>query len=44
MTTGSGRSNAGGTSVTGPSNTNDAAIDAENNAVDRKVKSICRGC
>jgi hypothetical protein len=33
-TTGSARSNT----------SNDAAIDAENKEVDRKLKSICRGC
>jgi hypothetical protein len=30
--------------VTGPSTSGDAAIDAEDKAVDRKLKSICRGC
>jgi hypothetical protein len=30
--------------VTGPNAKEDAAIDAENKEVDRKVKSICRGC
>jgi hypothetical protein len=43
-TTGSARSNTGGVSVTGPSTSGDAAIDAEDKAVDRKLKSICRGC
>ena len=33
-----------GVAVTDPSRTNDAAIDAENKALDRKLKSICRGC
>jgi hypothetical protein len=32
MTTGSARTNS------------DAAIDAEDKAIDRKLKSICRGC
>jgi hypothetical protein len=36
-TTGSARSNDRSTS-------NDAAINAENRAVDRELKSICRGC
>jgi hypothetical protein len=43
-TTGSARSNTGEVSVTGPSNSTDAAIDAKNKALDRKLKSICRGC
>lgn len=33
-----------GISATGPQTRGDAAIDAENKEVDRKVKSICRGC
>jgi hypothetical protein len=37
MTTGSARPAAGDTS-------GDAAVDAENKAIDRKLKSICRGC
>jgi len=43
-TTGSARSNTGEVSVTGPSTSGDAAVDAEDKAVDRKLKSICRGC
>jgi hypothetical protein len=44
VTTGSARPNAGGVAVTGPSSSNDAAIDAEDKALDHKLKSICRGC
>jgi hypothetical protein len=35
---------AGGTSVTGPSGTGDAAVDAQDRTVHRKIKSICKGC
>jgi hypothetical protein len=44
MTTGSARSNAGGGSTSGRSTADDATIDAENKLLDRKLKSICRGC
>jgi hypothetical protein len=44
MTTGSARPAAGGTSATDPSVNSDVAIDAEGKAIDRKLKSICRGC
>jgi len=44
MTTGSARPAAGGTSATDPSVNPDVAIDAEGKAIDRKLKSICRGC
>jgi hypothetical protein len=30
--------------VTGPQRNGDAAIGEENKEVDRKIKSICRGC
>jgi hypothetical protein len=44
MTTGSARAAPGGTAATGPSQSGDVAVDAENKAIDRKLKSICRGC
>jgi hypothetical protein len=46
MTTGSARSSGGGTDATGPgpSTSGDAALDAEDNAIDRKLKGICKGC
>ena len=46
VTTGSAGSRAGvgGTTATGPQTSGDAAIDAEDKAIDRKLKSICRGC
>jgi hypothetical protein len=46
MTTGSAgnRAGVGGTAATGPQTGGDAAIDAENKAIDRRLKSICRGC
>jgi hypothetical protein len=44
MTTGAGRGASGGVDVTGPNRAGDAAVDEENKLVDRKVKSICRGC
>ena len=44
VTTGSGRSAGSGTGVTGPQRSGDAAINEENKEVDRKIKSICRGC
>jgi hypothetical protein len=34
----------GGVDVTGPSTTGDAAINDENKVIDKKVKSICKGC
>jgi hypothetical protein len=52
VTTGSG--NRRGTAATaqgsdaaalsGPPTTGDAAIDAQDRALDRKIKSICKGC
>jgi hypothetical protein len=46
MTTGSAGSRAagGGTAATGPQTKGDIAIDEENKVIDRKLKSICRGC
>jgi len=44
VTTGSARSSARGTDVTGPQTHGDAAIEEENRTIDRKVNSICRGC
>jgi subtilisin family serine protease len=44
VTTGSARSAASGTSMTGPQKSGEAAITEENKEVDRKIKSICRGC
>jgi len=44
MTTGSARPAAGVTFASGPSTSGDAAIDAEDKALNRKLKSICRGC
>jgi hypothetical protein len=46
VTTGSAgsRTGIGGTAATGPQSSGDAAIDAEDKAIDRKLKSICRGC
>jgi hypothetical protein len=42
VTTGSGR--GAGSNMTGPQTSGDAEINAENKEVDRKIKSICRGC
>jgi hypothetical protein len=33
-----------GTAQNGPSRRGDAEINAENDQVDKKVKSICKGC
>jgi hypothetical protein len=44
VTTGSGRGAGSATSMTGPQRSGDAAINEENKEVDRKIKSICRGC
>jgi hypothetical protein len=44
VTTGSARSAPGGAEGTGPRTREDAAIDEETKSVDRKIKSICRGC
>jgi hypothetical protein len=33
-----------GKAATGPSTNTDAAVNAENQLLDRKLKSICRGC
>ncbi len=44
VTTGSARAAPGGTEATGPSRSGDVEIDTENKTVDRKIKSICRGC
>jgi hypothetical protein len=30
--------------VTGPNNSADATINTEDKAIDRKLKSICKGC
>jgi len=43
VTTGSAGLGSGHAS-TEPSTSTDAAINAENNTIDRKLKSICRGC
>jgi hypothetical protein len=43
-TTGSARSDTGGASATDPLTSDDAALNAEDKAIDRKLKSICRGC
>jgi hypothetical protein len=44
MTTGSARPAPGGTAATGPQEKGDVSIDKEDKEVDRKLKSICRGC
>jgi hypothetical protein len=45
VTTGSARSTgSGGATVTGPQTSGDVEVDKENKEVDRKIKSICRGC
>jgi hypothetical protein len=44
VTTGAARQAPGGVNATGPRTNGDAAIDAEDQAIDRKIKSICRGC
>jgi hypothetical protein len=44
VTTGSARSAPAGTTVIGPQTNGDAAIDAEDKQINRKLKSICRGC
>jgi hypothetical protein len=44
VTTGSARSAAPGTDTTGPSQSEDAVIKQENEAIDHKLKGICRGC
>ena len=44
VTTGSGTSAGSGTDMTGPQRSGDAEIAKENKEVDRKIKSICRGC
>jgi len=46
VTTGSAGQAPAGATVTGPNTRNDtdAAIAAEDRAIDRKVKSICKGC
>jgi hypothetical protein len=43
VTTGSARSLGTGTAAT-PQTSTDAAINAENKTIDRKLNSICRGC
>jgi hypothetical protein len=43
-TTGCAGSTPGGTAATGPQTTGDAVIAEENETIDRKLKSICRGC
>jgi hypothetical protein len=44
VTTGAGRGGPAGNDITGPNRSGDAAVDAEDRVVDRKIKSICRGC
>jgi hypothetical protein len=44
VTTGSGRGAGSATDMVGPQTSGDAEINAENKEVDRKIKSICRGC
>jgi hypothetical protein len=44
VTTGSGSAARSGTDMTGPRRGGDPAINDENKEVDRKIKSICRGC
>jgi len=46
MTTGSAgnRAGVGGKEATDPQASGDAAIEQENKAIDRRLKSICRGC
>jgi hypothetical protein len=44
VTTGSGRSTRSGADMTGPQRSGEAAIGEKNKEVDRKIKSICRGC
>ena len=34
----------GGTAAIGPQTNSDIVIDREDKAIDRKIKSICRGC
>src|SRR6266567_1454293 len=41
---GSAGSRAGGKEATDPQASGDAAIEQENKAIDRRLKSICRGC
>ena len=41
---GSGVTTGSGTDMTGPQRSGDAEIAKENKEVDRKIKSICRGC
>jgi len=43
VTTGSARLGSG-RAATEPTTSPDAAINAENNTIDRKLKGICRGC
>ena len=43
VTTGSAAPGSG-RSATGPTMSPEAAINAENNTIDRKLKGICRGC
>jgi hypothetical protein len=44
VTTGSAGAAAPGSTQSGPQTSGDAAIDAEDKAIDRKLKGICRGC
>jgi len=44
VTTGSAGSLGTGTAATRPQESTDAAINAENKTIDRKLKGICRGC
>ena len=44
LTTGSAGNRTGGINAQGPNRPGDAAIRAEDPKVDKKIKSICRGC
>jgi hypothetical protein len=44
VTTGSARSPRSGATVTGPQTSGGVEVDKENDEIDRKIKSICRGC
>jgi hypothetical protein len=41
---GTAQSSGGGTTGTGTGGSGDAAVNAENRMLDKKLKSICRGC
>jgi hypothetical protein len=44
VTTGSAGNRTGGINAQGPNTPGDAAVRAEDPKVDKKIKSICRGC